>query len=166
MLKINPSSWQIPLGKILLSLCALIVLFALASITFSAYSKSELQNAENQLASDTLPENKQTARTCCGATQPDNVVETYALIGTYYSLKDNQNSILMFNNKAPQPLVVSPVFFTLSSRQSLRSEINLSSTYDLTARGRYFVKIGREETKRDGKGGFEVSLDKIEIEVR
>jgi len=39
------------------------------------------------------------------------------LFGTYYSLKDNQNSILMFNNKAPQPLVVNPIFFSMSGER-------------------------------------------------
>ncbi|MGI8883393.1 MAG: hypothetical protein ACR2IA_04010, partial [Pyrinomonadaceae bacterium] len=45
------------------------------------------------------------------------VVEQYTLVGTYYSLKDGQKSILMFNNKAPQPLVVNPIFFSMSGER-------------------------------------------------
>ena len=116
MLKINLLSWQIPFAKQLLSLSALIALFALASITFSAYSEGNSQDTENQLEVTATPENKQAAKTCCGAAvEPDNVIHT--LLGTYYSLKDNQASILMFNNKAPQPLVVNPIFFNLSGER-------------------------------------------------
>jgi hypothetical protein len=57
-------------------------------------------------------EAKPEKKSCCG--QPENSVETFTLIGSYYSLKNGQETILMFNNKGPQLLIVTPVFFSLS----------------------------------------------------
>lgn len=54
-------------------------------------------------------------KTCCG--QPQDSIETFTLIGAYYSLKSGQETVLMFNNKAPQPLVVTPVFFNLNGER-------------------------------------------------
>lgn len=116
MLKINLSPLQIPFGKKLLFLCLLITLFGLANIAFSAYSKGNLQNTENESASDTPPEDKQTKIGCCG-NEPLAEGEFYTLLGTYYSLKDNQTSVLMFNNKAPEPLVVNLVVFNLNGER-------------------------------------------------
>ncbi len=101
-----------PFGKLLLSLCIFIALLGLGNITFSAYSKGSLENVENNLAGVIVPENKPAAKPCCG--QTENAVETFTLVGAYYSLKNGQDTILMFNNKGPQPLVVSPAFFSLS----------------------------------------------------
>lgn len=95
-------------------LCVFVALLGLASISFSAYSANNSQNLENNPAGDISPESKQVKTSCCGAAQPDNVVQTYTLVGSYYSLKDGQETTLMFNNKGPEPLVVSPTFFSLS----------------------------------------------------
>ncbi|HSK73111.1 MAG TPA: hypothetical protein VK892_15545, partial [Pyrinomonadaceae bacterium] len=69
------------------------------------------------MASNTKPQSKQAKASCCGAAQPDNVVQTYTLVGSYYSLKNGQETTLMFNNKGPEPLIVNPAFFTLSGER-------------------------------------------------
>jgi hypothetical protein len=115
MRKIYPPSVQIPFGKILLSLCVSIVLLGLGSFAFSAYSKDNLETVENNLAGTTAPENIQTKKLCCG--QTENFVETFTLIGSYYSLKNGQETTLMFNNKGPEPLIVNPAFFNLSGHR-------------------------------------------------
>ncbi len=72
------------------------------SITFK-------QQPLNDLLSNLAVEEKK--KTCCG--QSENVLETFTLIGSYYSLRNGQETVLMFNNKGPQPLAVNPVFFNL-----------------------------------------------------
>lgn len=107
-----------------LYLTLLAIFIGLSSVTFSAYSKIVEQIQENGSASVTSPAEKQnvisennSAKTgCCGG-EALAEGEFYTLLGTYYGLKDNQTSILMFNNKGPAPLVVNPVVFNLSGQR-------------------------------------------------
>ncbi len=114
--KIVLSSLHISFGKKLLFLFVFITLLGIGSIAFSTYSKATSESPENNLAVDISPKNKQAAQGCCGAST-ENTVETQILVGSYYSLKDGQETILMFNNKGPQPLVVNPSSFSLNGER-------------------------------------------------
>jgi hypothetical protein len=47
----------------------------------------------------------------------DGAPQSYTLVGSYYTLKNGYDTILMFNNKGPEPLAVSPVFFNLDGER-------------------------------------------------
>lgn len=115
MLKINSSSSEITRKKSVFLVSLTILLTVIGSFAFSAGFKTSGHGIENeQLAANSTKE--QSASSCCS--QPNALAaQTYTLLGTYYSLKNNQKSILMFNNKAPEPLVANPTFFNLSGQR-------------------------------------------------
>lgn len=73
---------------------------------------------------------------CCGtkaatanfvsANSPE--YETYGLTATYYSLRDNLNAILMFNNKGPQPIFATPTFYSLAGTRLQLAPITVPAT--------------------------------------
>jgi len=93
-----------------ISLSILVVIAVLSFINFSAYSK----NSERTITDEIL-NNKQPV-SCCGG-QTAEVNETYKLLGSYYSLKDGQNVVLMFNNKGNAPLPVNPIIYNLNGER-------------------------------------------------
>ncbi|HSK74638.1 MAG TPA: hypothetical protein VK892_23260 [Pyrinomonadaceae bacterium] len=117
MSKIRLSFSQIPSFKKFLYLIVLATLLGFGNFAFSAYSENQKKPAESiSTEIKILNSDKQARKKCCG--EPAfNANEIYTLVGSYYSLKDGQESILMFNNKGPEPLVVSPVFFSLSGNR-------------------------------------------------
>jgi|GEM_PF-1085170 len=115
MSKTNLSNSQILRKKSVLSVSLTILLIVISIFGFSVYFKASGHAAEDkQITADLM--NEQQALSCCS--QPNGfAAQTYTLLGTYYSLKNNQKSILMFNNKGPAPLVTNPSFFALSGQR-------------------------------------------------
>jgi|GEM_PF-5289317 len=95
-------------------------LFGLTIVGFSIYSKAKEQPFQpDQPAAIAITSNvsntvKQTES--CGLESLDAGAAS-TLAGTYYSLKSRHKSILMFNNKGPQPLVVNPTVFSMSGER-------------------------------------------------
>src|SRR3712207_893969 len=118
MSKINPSNFQIVRRKSVFLSSLIILLAVIGGFVFSAYFKASGQvTSEQQNVSSTSDSAKEkTAPSCCS--QPSTAsAESHTLVGSYFSLKENQETTLMFNNKGPQPLVVSPIFFSLSGEK-------------------------------------------------
>ena len=88
-------------------LVAFLLLFLLSLLLIPFFNRSQAHNDQQ----NALPKAESVKAQSAAVSAP------YTLVGTYYSLKDNQNSILMFNNKAPQPLVVNPIFFSMSGER-------------------------------------------------
>lgn len=122
MSKVRSFFLQSFFGKRFLYLIVLVVFVGLSSIAFSVHSQIAEQIAGSEVTQATAisDENQskveQPNKSCCGG-QALAAGEFYTLLGTYYSLKDNQTSVLMFNNKAPQPLTVNAVFFSMSGER-------------------------------------------------
>ncbi len=136
MSKVSSSFSQISLSKKLLFLTVVVMLFGLSTVVFSVYSQENVPVVETEaMTSEIAAAEKRAKKSCCGE-QSDGGVESYTLIGTYYSLKDGQDTILMFNNKGPAPLTVNPVFFSLSGvRLELPAIIIPATSYqELNAR--------------------------------
>lgn len=121
MSKIRSSFARTLFGKRFLYLTVSVIV-GLSGISFSVNSQNAEQATGNEAAQSYAAANKkplkgeQPQQSCCGA-EALAADEFYTLLGTYYSLKDNQTSVLMFNNKAPQPLIVNPVFFSMSGER-------------------------------------------------
>lgn len=113
------SKIQIPFRRFLCSkrfyLITLAIFVGLSGIVFTVSSQNVEQTSENK-SFNLAVEEKTKKKSCCGAST-ENAVETQTLVGSYYSLKDGYDTILMFNNKGPQPLVVSPIFFSLNGER-------------------------------------------------
>lgn len=94
-----------------------IAFVGLSSIAFTVNSQiaEQLEKSETESA-NTASKGEQPAKSCCGG-ESLAANQFYTLVGSYYSLKDGQETILMFNNKGPEPLVVNPVFFNLSGER-------------------------------------------------
>jgi len=95
-------------AKKLSILVILAVAVGLCSVTFTVYSKMGEKTFDSEKKeSVTAPILKQ-PRGCCGQSLESS--ETITLLGTYYSLKNGQSVVLMFNNKGADPLVANPIF--------------------------------------------------------
>jgi len=117
MSKIRSSFLQILSNKRFIWIIFTVVFVGLSSIAFSVNSQDAGQIPESETAAaNNASKDEQPTKRCCGG-EPLAENEFYTLLGTYYSLKDDQNSILMFNNKAPQPLTVNPIFYSMSGER-------------------------------------------------
>lgn len=118
MSKTNPSDSQILQNKSVFLAVLTILLAVIGIAAFSAYFKASGHTAveEKKVTANVDSAKGKAAQSCCS--QPNAAVaETHTLVGSYYSLKENQETTLMFNNKGPEPLVVSPAFFSLSGER-------------------------------------------------
>ena len=117
MPKTNPSDSQILPNKSVFLASLTILLTVIGIAAFSAYFKASGHAAveEKKVTTGVDFAKEKAAPSCCS--QPNAAAETYTLVGSYYSLRENQETTLMFNNKGPEPLVVSAAFFSLSGER-------------------------------------------------
>lgn len=118
MSKTKPSDSQILPNKSVFLASLTILLAVIGIAAFSAYFKASGHAAveEIKLQPTLILRKGNAAQSCCS--QPNaTVAETHTLVGSYYSLKENHETTLMFNNKGPEPLVVSAAFFSLSGER-------------------------------------------------
>lgn len=107
-------------GSLRFRLCLVSCLFL---FTIAGYS--QFQVAERSKSKPSVPEIfaiSDTKKSCCSRSAnkttfasldyPD--YETYTLTGTYYSLEENLTATLMLNNKAPEPVLATPTFYSLN----------------------------------------------------
>jgi hypothetical protein len=128
MSEINPSKLQIIRKKSLFAASLTILLVVIGSFSFSAYFKASGYEAkeEKKVTAPTDFAKGKAVSSCCS--QPNAASESYTLVGSYYSLKENQETTLMFNNKGPEPLIVSPTFFSLSGERLEIPDITIPAT--------------------------------------
>lgn len=118
MFKSNPLISQILTTKSVFPASIIILLTFIGSFAFSTHFKVSGQaSTDEQKVSGSFESAKEKASTSC-CSQPNAAApDPYTLVGSYYSLKENQETTLMFNNKGLEPLVVNPAFFSLNGER-------------------------------------------------
>jgi hypothetical protein len=66
-------------------------------------------------------------QSCCGE------ASFRRMIGTYYNTRDNWKSTLVLNNKGPNPIVITPILYSMGGKKFIAPVINIAgqSAYEL-----------------------------------